>query len=85
LKDDRQCDRKDVQKSGEDHGFKIVALFSDTMDANWVLCTPVILVSFIRDGPCPNVQNSSKIKRLLHTLDLRICSMNEHFLIFFSM
>jgi hypothetical protein len=75
-----------MQKSGEDHGFKIGALFSDTMDANWVLCTPVILVIFIRDGPCPNVhQNSSKIKRLLHTLDLRICSMNEHFWIFFSM
>jgi len=70
---------------------KIMALrlghfFSDTIDANWVLCTPVILVIFIRDGPCPNVhQNSSKIKRLLHTLDLRICSMNEHFWIFFSM
>jgi hypothetical protein len=67
LKDDRQCDRKDMQKSGEDHGFKIGALFSDTIDANWVLCTPVILVIFIEmDHALTCIKTAPKSKIIAH-------------------
>lgn len=67
MKDDHQCDRKDMQKSGEDHGFKIGALFSDTTDANWVLCTPVILVIFIEmDHVLTCIKTTPKSKIIAH-------------------